>query len=350
LIERSGERIAQVNLAERLIVDEEMSTRGYQLTRNPSFLGPYRKAQEPLKILFETFLKGPATDPRQRKAILELREQQNAWRTEFAEPLIANVRTPGDAVDVVTVLDGRRQMDLIRAQIAGILQRAEDRRSARIALWQKQVRWIVLALFTLAAIAGISIGLFVRHRMQALSEAYGSSLEATKLKMDEAFRSEQQLRTTLISIGDGVITCDAEGKVEIINSADEQLTGWTSSEALGKDLGDVFHIVNEHTRGIVESPVERVRRENRAVGLTNHTVLIRKDGTEIHIADSGAPIRAQDGSLYGIVMVFRDITPQRQMQQAMLSNERLAVAGHWEWRIQRIHRNGAEGSGEGSRD
>ena len=327
LIQFSDQRIAEMNLIQRLIVDEETGVRGYEVTGDPIFLEPYRRAGTALQAIFDSRIKAPVGDPLQRKALLELRTQEQNWRASFADPYIQSVSSRRHAVDQTIDLAGKRQMDAMRAQIAGILDRAQMRRATRIALWHKQMTSIIAALFALAVGGGVSIGSFARSKVHALSEAYSSSLQSTTQKMEELFRSEEHLRTTLTSIGDGVITCDPEGKVQILNSVAEELTGWKAAEAIGKDLTEVLHIVNEETRMPVEDPVSKVRRLDRIVGLANHTVLIRKDMSELHIADSAAPVRAKDGHTYGIVMVFRDVTPERKMQDALLANEKLAVAG-----------------------
>ena len=113
----------------------------------------------------------------------------------------------------------------------------------------------------------------------------------------------------------------------MMNPIAVDLTGWSQAEALGQPLETVFHIVNEATRLPVENPVSKVKRLNRIVGLGNHTILIRKDKTELNIADSGAPIRDRTDGIAGVVMVFRDITLERKTQDALLANEKLAVAG-----------------------
>jgi PAS domain S-box-containing protein len=146
-------------------------------------------------------------------------------------------------------------------------------------------------------------------------------------RADQIYESEQKLRTTLTSIGDGVITTDAEGQVEMMNTVAEELTGWTQDQARGQSISDVFHIVNEDSREPVEDPVAKVRRMNRIVGLANHTVLLGRNGTELQIADSGAPIRDKRGRISGVVMVFRDVTMERRTQEALLAQEKLAVAG-----------------------
>ena len=132
----------------------------------------------------------------------------------------------------------------------------------------------------------------------------------------EAVRlSREWFATSLRSIGDAVITTDRAGTVTFMNPVAEQLTGWAAADALGHALRDVFVIVAEDTRAPAESPVERVMREGVIVGLANHTVLRRRDGSELAIDDSAAPIRDDAGALVGVVMVFRDVSAERQAEQ-----------------------------------
>ena len=131
-------------------------------------------------------------------------------------------------------------------------------------------------------------------------------------------RSEANLLTTLRSIGDAVISTDERGHIIFMNPVAQELTGWTLEEARGKNLDEVFNIVNEYTREQVESPFARVIRENVAVGLANHTVLISKDGREIPIDDSGAPIKNADGTITGVVLVFHDIMERRRAEDETL--------------------------------
>ncbi|HZI19618.1 MAG TPA: PAS domain S-box protein [Pyrinomonadaceae bacterium] len=137
-----------------------------------------------------------------------------------------------------------------------------------------------------------------------------------------ARRSEAQLATTLRSIGDAVIATDRHGQVRFMNPVAEQLTGWTLAEATGLPLHEVFRVINERTRQPVESPVEKVLREGMTVGLANHTVLIARDGREIPVEDSGAPVRGPRGNIRGVVLVFHDVTAGRR---AEAERELLAV-------------------------
>ncbi|MDX2052856.1 MAG: PAS domain S-box protein [Polyangiaceae bacterium] len=124
--------------------------------------------------------------------------------------------------------------------------------------------------------------------------------------------SAERYATTLRSIGDAVIATDAGGHVTFMNPVGESLTKWTLADALGKPLHEVFRIVNEHTREVVESPVDKVIRAGKIVGLANHTILTARDGSEVAIDDSGAPIFGDDGALVGVVLVFRDVTEKRR--------------------------------------
>ncbi|MCP4716605.1 MAG: PAS domain S-box protein, partial [Deltaproteobacteria bacterium] len=133
--------------------------------------------------------------------------------------------------------------------------------------------------------------------------------------------SEHWLDTTLRSIGDGVIATDDVGRVVFMNPVAEELTGWKQAEAAGRDLAEVFRIVNETTGETVENPATRVLQEGVAAGLANHTLLISKDGAKIPIDDSGAPIRADDGTISGVVLTFRDITERRRSEEALRKSE-----------------------------
>jgi len=126
---------------------------------------------------------------------------------------------------------------------------------------------------------------------------------------------EQRWATTLASIGDAVIATDVTGAIIFMNPVAESLTGWTFRDASMKPATEVFNIVNEHTRSEVESPVAKVLRQGMVVGLANHTILVKKDGTEVPIDDSGAPIRDNDGNITGVVLVFRDITERKRTEE-----------------------------------
>jgi PAS domain S-box-containing protein len=130
--------------------------------------------------------------------------------------------------------------------------------------------------------------------------------------------SEQRWATTLLSIGDAVIATGNDGRITFMNAVAEGLTGWTLTEAAAKPVTEVFRIINELTREAVDNPVTNVLEKGMIVGLANHTVLLSRDGSEIPIDDSGAPIRDEGGSAMGVVLVFRDIT-DRKLQEKRIA-------------------------------
>ena len=139
--------------------------------------------------------------------------------------------------------------------------------------------------------------------------------EAMRAAQARAGERRELVRVTLASIGDAVITTDNDGRVTSLNAAAESLTGWTSGDAAGQPLETVFRIVNEDTRQSVPNPALRALREGMAVGLANHTLLVARDGSERAIDDSAAPIRSDDGSVSGSVLIFRDISERRRWER-----------------------------------
>ncbi len=136
----------------------------------------------------------------------------------------------------------------------------------------------------------------------------------------ELWAEKERMRVTLLSIGDGLIATDTDGRVTLMNRAAERLTGWTMAEALGKPVSDTFTIENAETGRAVAVPVEQVLRDGEIVGLANHTILVSRDGARSHIADTAAPIRDRSGALHGVVLIFQDVTETYNSREALKEN------------------------------
>jgi PAS domain S-box-containing protein len=162
-------------------------------------------------------------------------------------------------------------------------------------------------------------GTLISFLAESLHRARRTVQEGQKREREQ----RQRLHTTLASIGDAVIVTDAQGRVTFVNHVAEALTGWKQEEAAGQPLGVVFQIVNEESRTPVDNPALRAICEGHISGLANHTILIAKDGTEHPIDDSGAPIRDDQGTILGAILVFRDITERRRSEETL----RLAIEG-----------------------
>ncbi len=149
------------------------------------------------------------------------------------------------------------------------------------------------------------------------TEKLNQEINQRKQVQQQLREEKERIQVTLHSIGDGVITTDTDGKVQYLNPVAEELTGWSLTEAEGQPLDTVFNIINEATRIQCENPVFRCIRENKIIGLANHTLLINKQGTDLAIEDSAAPIRDKQGKLIGVVLVFHDVTQARRMAQEL---------------------------------
>ncbi len=178
---------------------------------------------------------------------------------------------------------------------------------------------VALGLFVTS---GLLISLMARQLdLARRREAEAAERERTREELIRAAeateRQRQLLAVTLASIGDGVIVTDVQGRVTFLNGEAERLTGWPSGEAAGQPLSTVFQVINERTRQPVESPVDQVLQQGKVVGLANHSILVAKDGRRTPIDDSGAPIRQSDGTVQGVVLVFRDFSARKAAEEAL---------------------------------
>ncbi len=184
-----------------------------------------------------------------------------------------------------------------------------------------------------SGVVQVLIFLFITTMISALSEARSRAAQ-------RAYQSQQWLATTIRSIGDAVIATDSAGCVTFMNQVAQNLTGWLETEASGRKLVDIFNIVNEGTGLPVDNPVEKVLQQGVIVGLANHTVLIARDGREIPIEDSAAPIRDGAGRISGVILVFHDVSERRraELEQQFLykSGELLASSLDYELTLARF--------------
>lgn len=241
-------------------------------------------------------------------------------RRPVAARQVAGVEAVLGQSGVVTGLDYRGVPVLADARaIAGsdwyLLAKADTSEIFAEARYRRNViLGFSLGTVLLAALMLIALNSVRRHRLYALLHA---TERGRRLTLEE-------MRATLRGIGDAVISTDGQGRVRRMNPVAESLTGWSKAEAQSRPLEEVFRIVNEHSRAVVESPMPHVLRDGKIVGLANHTVLIARDGVERPIAYSGAPIRDAANRVVGVVLVFRDQTEERAARRALEASERFA--------------------------
>jgi len=326
-------------------------------TRAPSFSGAYRYNQDKVAI---DALAPICTPEGQLLAVLIQRTDASAflyplikfWPTESPTAETLLVRREGDEVvflnavrhDAHAALDlripvTRKDLPAVKAVLGvrGICQGKDyrdigvlaDLRPIPGSDWfivtkidqseiQAEVRYHALIIFRFACLgillaAALTAAGYRKRQSHLYRDLYQTERESRE--------AHEKFETILYSIGDAVMVTDDQARICQMNPVAEHLTGWKESEALGHSVKDIFNIVNQETRQPVENPVWRVLRDGKIVGLANHTVLIARDGTERPIADSGAPVRDNQGTVSGVVLVFRDQSADYAAQKALLESE-----------------------------
>ncbi len=290
------------------LVDAETGERGFLLTGQDSYLQPYVAALPRLRQDLEQLKSQTVDNGVQQQLVIRLEDlvaTRLSLLTERVDRRRSGARDP-DALAAAALC--KNQMDEIRALVGEMKERERTLLSQREGRARRAYSEAVMTGLLTAAAGLAAVGAFawlVNRTLQARVQAAA------------AIREQQEwLRVTLSSIGDAVIATDTRGQIVLLNPVATALTGWTAEEARGQPLENVFHIVNEFSRKSVDSPVRRVLREGTVVGLANHTVLIARDGSEVPIDDSAAPIRDEHGQVHGVVLIFRDVSERRRADDA----------------------------------
>lgn len=323
-LDHSDQVTAKLQELQNLFIDQETGLRGFQLTGDPVMLAPWKAAASPIQSRFGDLQQMLAADADQETRLQDLQRRYNEW-LGFADAVLHQDAAALNAARMNQ--RGKEMMDGIRAVAKRMQQHESNLREARF----RHARWLqrqeLVSLLLSVFIVGAVLAFFTRHHVRAISVSYLRRIADITQRSEELYESQQWFQTTLESIGDAVIACDMDGRVAFMNAVAEKLTGWSLVEAKGQSLEVVFRIIHEQTRQAAENPVAKVRRLRKVVGLANHTVLIARNGHESVIDDSAAPITSGLGDMIGVVLVFRDVTEERQMQSALVASEKLAVAG-----------------------
>jgi PAS domain S-box-containing protein len=308
-------------------INEETGLRGFQITHNEIFLQPYQASAGSLVREFDQLRTNLNTLHEDVAPVNVIQADNGSWKTAIAEPVIAAVKAGSDTSDTGLNLRAKGRMDAIRAELLHFIQAHRDIRNNAATRFELTVRHTVELAIGLALLTGLMLGIYARSQLHAVAIAFAETLEALRRNSAEVQASAQRLRTTLTSIGDAVVVTSIDSRVEMLNPVAERLTGWSFADAIHRPVGEVVFIVDEVSREPLDSPVDRVLRERRTISLPERSLLISRAGQEFPIADSASPILDSSGRVTGSVMVFRDITEQRQIQSALLATEKLAVAG-----------------------
>jgi PAS domain S-box-containing protein len=292
--------------------DAETGQRGYLLTGDEKYLVPYTDALSAMPTRIAALRKAVAKSLVSAPDVDRIDQLVSAKFSELAKTVdLKRQHRDQEALAIVSSGQGKQIMDEIRSTCGQMVttQQAQINADLKETIRDGKIRsWLYAGglIINLAFLAWVCRRIFAEM----------AARDNIAREIDE---QREYLDVTLSSIGDGVIVTDAKGAITFLNEVAEQLTGWPFQEARGRSCAEIFAIVNETTRAIEENPVDKVLMTGRIIGLANHTVLIRRDGTEIPIDDSGAPIRKKDGAIAGVVLVFRDFSEQKKAAEAIIA-------------------------------
>lgn len=290
--------------------DAETGQRGFLLTHREEYLRPYDESLAKVRTSLREVERMAGEGIVTADEAANVRQKVELKLEELASTLVLSRK--GDVAGALRLVNedtGRHLLDDVRLQVGLLSQKTSDHARATTSRAASAARFRDLALL---ACLGLNLG-FLWWAYRKID----AGIQQREKASEEIWRRGQILATTLSSIGDAVILTDTDGNITFMNRVAENLTGWTQEEAAGRPCADVFNIINESSREPVPSPVEKVIQTGLIVGLANHTLLIRKDRSEVPIDDSGAPIMEASGVLHGVVLVFRDFSEYKAAEATL---------------------------------
>jgi PAS domain S-box-containing protein len=319
-VEHTQRVLLELTAYESLLKDAETGQRGYLYTGDARYLKPYNDALALGNPHLDKLAQLTGDNPRQQERVARLRDLKKKKLDELAQTLVlAQAGKNPEARALVMSDEGRRTMDEIRALVEEMSGEERTLEAERLQAVAASTRTLVRTIYVSTLLLALGLVLLASFILRTMAERERHAIEIRQ--------REEWFRVTLGSIGDAVIATDEHGITIFINPVAEELIGIKLRDAQGLPIQKVFPIFNEQTRKPVENPVAKVLENGRIMGLANHTVLQRRDGKLIPIEDSAAPIFDDLKKLRGVVMVFRDVTADKQAQDVMRKAEKLAAAG-----------------------
>lgn len=288
----------------------ELSTQNFRLTGNEALLAERDNAITTRETRLDRIRALTVDDPIQQDRWTRLRAVIDE-RLEISRRVEALRRTEG--LEAANAFVATAPLKSTRELAYGLLRAMEDEELRLLDRRNRLQSASIARLFVAAAVlsAALSVLLFATYFV------IRRQLRETGLAQRSLAESERNLSTTLDSIGDAVLATDTRGRITRMNPVAERLTGWPLIEARGRQVAEVFRIINEKTRTTAADPVARTLETGQTQTLENHTALMARDGTEYPISDSAAPIRDQDNELRGVVLVFRDVRIEREAERVI---------------------------------
>ncbi|MDD4929099.1 MAG: PAS domain S-box protein [Gallionella sp.] len=318
--------------------DAETGQRGYLLTANETFLKPYLAANVSIRRQLED-LRRSAINPAAKQHLDAVAPLLDAKLIGMSHTI--ELRKNNEMAAVLAIVgagQGQHLMNSIQDEMLGYTRIERNALEQHDAEFHSNLRHlysliVTATLLTLLLALAFVVLMYRSNKQRIKNLVHLETLHLLKIQeklnaqlqqTNETLQvSEEKLAVTFNSIGDAVMSTDSDGRVTLLNPVAVKLTGWTHTEAAGRPVEEVFHIINKESRRLATIPVKETLARGTTMGLANHTVLIARDGSESDIADSCAPIRNHEGQVIGAVLVFRDVTEEYAAQKALRENATL---------------------------
>jgi PAS domain S-box-containing protein len=298
-VDHADQVLAQSGHLLTLLIDMESGTRGYIATGDETFLHSYLEGERGFDPEFQALYPLLENDPAQQQRLKDLHKGYAEW-DGYTSRVVALRRAVNAGSSLDKNQQENRKVDALREQIAEFQSVEAELRAGRVEA--AHLRWIVMTISCPGLVLGFGVffALFTRYNVEKL----GSKL----------LQSEERWTATLGSIGEAVIATDSEGRITFLNPIAAALTGWKQEDALNQPIGSVLRLINEKSGMTADNEVLRVLKEKQILAVANHVDLVTRDGREISVEHSAAPILASEGRVIGVVLVFRDVSERRQEQ------------------------------------
>jgi PAS domain S-box-containing protein len=311
--------VQELRITESMVKDAETGQRGYLLTGRQNYLLPYDRAIGQMDAHLQNLANLIGDNPKEQSEVEKLRLLIDKKLAELTRTISLFRSGNHPAAEALVMSDqGFKLMEDIRSLVEQMELDENLVGNARRDAYQKSIKITAACIYLASAVAALGLGLLA---FSVIRDMQRRERDAAALR-----QSEEWFRVTLSSIAEGVIATDHQGLISFLNPVAERLTGTRLEEAKGKKIYDIFPIFNEATNTPVDNPVEKVLTLGVVVGLANHTVLRHREGHLIPIEDSAAPITDDSGRLIGVVLVFRDASQERSLQEVLRRTEKLAAA------------------------
>ena len=301
----------ELNETEALLKDAETGQRGLLYTGDVKYLEPYDLAIVQVGVHIDRLALLTAGNPRQQERIPELRNLTQEKLSELGQTIsLYFSNAPDEAKALVMSDQGLVAMNRIDGIIAQMKEEEASLELSQTGTLRRNIRVIIAIIYLASSLGGLGL----------IALAYLILLEMNLREryLHETWKREEAYRVTVDSIGDAVICTDSEGNITLLNQVAERLTGWSQKDASGQPMDHILKILDPTTRKTIANPMVDAVKMNRSGHLPLNCCLIHRDGHEIFIDDSAAPIHNREGEITGSVIVFRDVSPARALAEQVV--------------------------------